>query len=65
MNPSDRVNTPHGPGTVDNIEQCDEGYKGNPRMVATGRYGVKLDNNPFVGIKDGIAYYWPDDLTKA
>lgn len=63
MNPGTRVITAHGPGTIDNWERCNDrpaGYE--PRLVHTGRYGVKLDNNPLVGLKDGIAYYWPNEL---
>lgn len=61
--PGTRVITAHGPGVIDNIEQCNDAWPGQPpRMVHTGRRGVKLDNNPFVGIKDGIAYYWPNEL---
>lgn len=62
--PGDRVTTPHGGGTVDNLEQCNHASTGRPpKMASTGRYGVKLDNNPLVGLKDGIAYYWPKELT--
>lgn len=58
-----RVVTQHGGGVIDNAERCDDrpaGYE--PRLVHTGRYGVKLDNNPLVGLKDGIAYYWPKEM---
>lgn len=57
------VTLKHGSGTVDNFEHCNHAVPGRPvLMAATGRYGVKLDNNPFVGLKDGIAYYWPDEM---
>lgn len=58
-----RVVTQHGGGVVDNAERVNNrpaGYE--PRLVHTGRYGVKLDNCPFGGIKDGVAYYWPNEM---
>lgn len=59
-----RVTTPHGEGVVDNYERCNDARKGQPpRMVATGRYGVKLDSSPFPSLKDGVAYYYSEELT--
>lgn len=65
MNLGTRVITSHGPGTIDNIEQCNDAWPGQPpRLITTGRYGVKLDTLPFPA-KDGILYYWPNELELA
>jgi hypothetical protein len=61
----DRVDTKtHGLGEIVNEELANDrpvGYE--PRMVHTGRYGVKLDDaekHPLY--KDGIAYFQPHEL---
>lgn len=60
-----RVVTANGAGTIDNKELANDAYPNQtPRMIGTGRYGVKLDNNPFTSIKNGVAYYQPHEISE-
>lgn len=66
MNIGDRVNTrTHGLGEIVNMEQANSEWPNRPpRIVYTGRFGVKLDDadkHPLY--KDGIAYFMPHELT--
>jgi hypothetical protein len=62
MQIGDRVNTCKGAGEIVNAELANDEWPGRPpRMVHTGRYGVKLDA-PEPWYKDGIAYFQPHEL---
>lgn len=56
MHKGDRVQTPHGPGTVEDIEHYSRIDGG------TNRYGVRLDKTPFFY---AVAYYWPTEVQAA
>lgn len=63
--PGDRVETCHGTGTIVAKDICNDNMSWPnlpPRLIWTGRWGVKLDRPH--GFKDGVAYYWPHELTK-
>ena len=57
------VITKHGKGVIDNYELANDAYpKQEPRMILTGRYGVKLDDGHTWAIKGKIAYYYTDEI---
>lgn len=57
-----RVTTPHGDGTVVNHEMANTEWPGwPPRMLLTGRAGVKLDTWPFAWTGE-VAYYQPKEM---
>lgn len=64
MNIGDRVNTCKGAGEIVNTELANDEWPGHPpRMVSTGRFGVKLDDAAKYPLyKDGIAYFMPKEL---
>ena len=62
----DRVVTPsHGAGTAVCWDMANDAWPGQPvRMINTGRLGIKLDNaSLYPWFRDGIAYFYPNDLT--
>lgn len=55
MKKGQRVNTPHGPGTVEDVEAYSRIYD--------KRFGVKLDSGPLFGWIS-IPYYWTNELSQ-
>lgn len=60
----------HYEGTIVDIEECDEynveqlrrfrkSIPDNIKRVSTGRYGIKLDNNPLIV---ELPYFWPREF---
>lgn len=57
------VMTIHGKGVIVDKELANDAYPNQePRMIATGRRGVKLDDGHTWACKDKIAYYYPQEL---
>jgi hypothetical protein len=61
--PGDVVMTPHGEGVILCSELANDAWPGQaPRMIATGRYVIKLNDGHTWAIKSSNPCYWPNEL---